>query len=83
MKFVTVALSMSIYIYVCVYIHVYTYICTYTIIKFNSRKLDNFAIGKKYPQDQSSQRNIEYDNDEDDGSDKTDQNTLLRVTPTE
>lgn len=64
---------------VCVYIHVYIYICTYTIIKFNSRKLDNFAIGKKYPQDQSSQRN----NDEDDGSDKTDQNTLLHETPTE
>ena len=64
---------------VCVYIHVYTYICTYTIIKFNSRKLDKFAIGKKYPQDQSSQRN----NDEDDGSDKTDQNTLLHETPTE
>ena len=59
----------------CIDIYVYTYICIYTIIKFNSRTLDNFTIGKKYSQDQSSQRN----NDEDDGSD----NTLIHEPPTE
>lgn len=79
MKFFTVAISIYVYTCMCIYARLYIYICTYTIIKFNSRKLDNFAIGKKYPQDQSSQRN----NDEDDGSDKTDQNTLLHETPTE